>query len=62
MSYTYDDTPPLRAAATVIPLIVMRPSPTVDGPLTAARVRVEERHRRRERRTVGVDEQSRAWR
>ncbi len=36
VSYTYDDTPPLLAAATVIPLSVMRPSPTVDGPFTAA--------------------------
>src|SRR5262245_61367222 len=27
VSYTYDETPPLLAAATVIPLTVMRPSP-----------------------------------
>src|SRR5216110_3351246 len=30
VSYTYDDTPPLRAAATVKPLMVMRPSPATD--------------------------------
>src|SRR5215475_14016673 len=30
VSYTYDDTPPLRAAATVKPLTVMRPSPATD--------------------------------
>src|SRR5689334_414556 len=30
VSYTYDDTPPLRAAAIVMPLTVMRPSPATD--------------------------------
>src|SRR3981189_1184243 len=30
VSYTYDETPPLRAAATVMPPIVMRPSPATD--------------------------------
>src|SRR5262249_3794851 len=30
VSYTYDDTPPLRAAAIVIPLTVIRPSPATD--------------------------------
>src|SRR5215831_3990016 len=32
----YDDTPPLRAAATVMPLIVMRPSPATDVAFWAA--------------------------
>src|SRR6266853_811944 len=30
VSYTYDDTPPLLAAAIVMPLTVMRPSPATD--------------------------------
>src|SRR5216684_8585401 len=30
VSYTYDETPPLRAAATVKPLTVMRASPATD--------------------------------
>ena len=30
VSYTYEETPPLRAAATVKPLTVMRPSPATD--------------------------------
>src|SRR6185295_18143777 len=30
VSYTYDETPPLLAAATVIPLMVMRPSPATE--------------------------------
>src|SRR5258708_33061460 len=38
VSYTYDDTPPLRAAATVMPFTVMRPSPA-----TLAEVAVLER-------------------
>src|SRR6478672_6854193 len=33
VSYTYDDTPPLRAAATVMPLTVMRPSPATEPEL-----------------------------
>src|SRR5262245_63630561 len=30
VSYTYDDTPPLLAAATVMPFTVMRPSPATE--------------------------------
>src|SRR3954463_11155421 len=35
VSYTYEDTPPLRAAATVMPLTVMRPSPATEPELIA---------------------------
>ena len=34
VSYTYDDTPPLRAAAMVMPLTVIRPSPATDVEFT----------------------------